>query len=92
MQNGNGGNADKAVATLTALLPTATPGLALNKTADRTTYTSVGQVIVYTYVLRNTGGVKLTGPFTVTDDKLGTFACRSAVSRATDAAVTSTKS
>lgn len=92
LQTGNGSNAARAVATLTVLLPTATPGLSLNKTADRTTYTTVGQVIVYTYVLTNTGGVTLTGPFTVTDDKLGTFVCGSLASLAPGAAVTCTRS
>jgi uncharacterized repeat protein (TIGR01451 family) len=93
LQTSNGSNATKAVATLTVLLPTATPGLSLNKTADRTTYTSVGQAIVYTYVVRNTGGVTLTGPFTVTDDKLGAFVCGSAATTlAPGAAVTCTKS
>ena len=45
------------------MLLTTTPGLSLNKTADRTT-TRPGRVIVYTYVVRNIGGVTLTGPFT----------------------------
>jgi uncharacterized repeat protein (TIGR01451 family) len=78
---------------LTVLLPTAAPGLSLNKSADRTTYTSVGQVIVYTYVVRNIGGVALTGPFTVTDDKLGAFLCGSSTTvLAPGASVTCTKS
>jgi len=76
LQTSNGSNAATADATLTVLLPgNNAPGLSLNKTADRTTYTSVGQVIVYTYVVRNIGQVNLTDPFTVTDDKLGSFAC-----------------
>ena len=53
------------------------PGLSLTKTANPTTYTSAGQTIVYTYVLTNIGNVPLTGPFTVTDDKLGTLTCGS---------------
>ncbi len=93
LQTSNGSNPSQTTATLTVLLPTTTPGLSLNKTADRTTYTAVGQVIVYTYVVRNIGGVTLTGPFTVTDDKLGTFACGSAATiLAPGASVTCTKS
>ena len=93
LQTSNGSNPSQTTATLTVLLPTTTPGLSLNKTADRTTYTAVGQVIVYTYVVRNIGGVTLTGPFNVTDDKLGTFACGSAGTiLAPGASVTCTKS
>jgi uncharacterized repeat protein (TIGR01451 family) len=93
LQTSNGGNAAQAAATVTVLLPTGTPGLSLSKAADRTTYTSVGQVIVYTYVVRNTGGVTLAGPFTVTDDKLGSFVCgSSATSLAPGASVTCTRS
>ena len=90
LQTSNGSNAAPAVATLTVV--PAAPGLSLTKTANPTTYTTVGQVIVYTYVLKNTGNVTLTGPFTVTDDKLGTFTCGSATSLAPGASVTCTKS
>jgi uncharacterized repeat protein (TIGR01451 family) len=54
-----------------------TSGLSLTKAASPTTFTAVGQVIVYTYVVTNTGTTTLTGPFTVTDDKLGSFVCGS---------------
>ncbi|MEO8678560.1 MAG: ice-binding family protein [Vicinamibacterales bacterium] len=52
------GNNPPAVATLVVVPvisppPGNTPGLSLSKTANPTTYTSVGQVIVYTYVLKN---------------------------------------
>jgi uncharacterized repeat protein (TIGR01451 family) len=57
------------------VLPTPQPGLSLTKTADPTTYDHLGQLIVYTYVVKNTGNVTLTGPFTVTDNKLGAFTC-----------------
>ena len=94
LQTSNGSNAAKAGATLTVLLPgNNAPGLALNKTANPTTYTSVGQVIVYTFVLTNIGSVPLTGPFTVADDKLGSFVCGSSTtSLAPGAAVTCTRS
>ncbi len=46
------------------------PGLSLTKSANPTTYDHVGQVITYTYRLTNSGDVALSGPFTVTDDKV----------------------
>ena len=53
----------------------ATPTLALVKTATPSTFAGVGQVITYTYVLSNTGIASLTGPFTVTDDKIASVTC-----------------
>src|SRR5439155_18354672 len=40
-------------------------------------YSAVGQTITYTYTITNSGNVTLAGPFSMTDDKLGTFACGS---------------
>ncbi|MGB9927756.1 MAG: beta strand repeat-containing protein, partial [Methanosarcina sp.] len=48
------------------------PALLINKTADPKTYDSVGDLITYTYNVTNTGNVNITGPITVTDDKVGT--------------------
>jgi hypothetical protein len=45
----------------------------LLKTANPTTYSAVGQTITYTYKITNSGNVTLAGPFTVSDDKLGTI-------------------
>jgi hypothetical protein len=45
------------------------PALSLTKVATPVTYSAVGQIITYNYVIRNTGNVTLSGPFTVTDDK-----------------------
>ena len=46
-------------------------GLKLEKTADKSTYSVVGETITYQYVLTNTGNVILSAPFTLTDDILG---------------------
>ena len=43
--------------------------LTLVKTATPATYDAVGDVISYSYVVKNTGNVTLAGPVTVTDDK-----------------------
>lgn len=61
------------------------PALALVKTVEPTQYTAAGQAVVYTFVVHNTGNVTLSGPFTVNDDRLGTFQCSSAAALAPDA-------
>jgi LysM repeat protein len=43
--------------------------LTLSKAANPTTYTQLGQVITYTYVILNGGNVTLQGPFSIADDK-----------------------
>lgn len=55
------------------------PRLALQKTASPTLANSAGQVITYTYTLKNTGNTPLTLPFTVTDNKIGNANCSAAV-------------
>jgi hypothetical protein len=70
----------------------ASPALSLTKSANPTVYRAVGQVIVYTYTVKNTGNVTLSGPFNITDDKLGTFQCGTAMSLAPGASITCTKS
>ena len=57
-----------ASVTLTVSPTPAQPGLLLEKTAIPLTYTKVGDIIAYTYIITNIGGVTLTGPFKVTDD------------------------
>src|SRR5262249_55729030 len=68
--SGNGLTSNQATATVTG---TQTRSISLTKTANPTTYSAVGQVITYTYVIRNTGNVTLAGPFTITDNKIGTI-------------------
>ncbi|MEO5575625.1 MAG: hypothetical protein ABIR67_07085 [Gaiellaceae bacterium] len=43
--------------------------LTLDKTATPSSYDSVGDVISYSYLVTNTGNVRLAGPVTVADDK-----------------------
>ena len=43
--------------------------LSLDKSASPATYDSVGDVISYSYLVTNTGNVRLAGPVTVADDK-----------------------
>ncbi len=95
LQTNRGNNAAPAMATLVVVPvivqpPGNTPGLSLSKTANPATYTAVGQVIVYTYVVKNTGNVTLTGPFTVNDDKLGLLGCGGPGDLAPGATVTCT--
>ena len=51
-----------------------TPALSLVKSATPSTYSTVGQSISYSYLVTNTGNVRLAGPVTVTDDK-ATVSC-----------------
>jgi len=56
----------QASATVTAIQ---TLGISLVKSANPTTYSSVGATINYSYPITNTGNTTLSGPFTVTDNK-----------------------
>jgi uncharacterized repeat protein (TIGR01451 family) len=44
------------------------PGLQVLKSASPQTYDTVGQVISYSYLVRNTGNVTVVGPITIFDD------------------------
>ena len=51
---------------------TQNPALLLAKGASSPTYDYVGQVITYTFTITNAGNVTLLGPFSLSDNKLGT--------------------
>ena len=87
--SGNTITSNEATATVNAIQ---TPALSLIKSANPTIYSYPGQVIIYTYVVKNTGNVTLSGPFNITDNKLGSFQCGTATSLAPDASITCTKS
>ena len=60
-----------------SLSPAAAQGIAswtLTKTASPTTYSTVGQVINYSYKITNTGTVTI-GSTTITDNKVATVTC-----------------
>ena len=52
-----------------------TPALSIVKTASPLTYSAVGDVISYSYLVTNTGNITLAGPFTVSDDKAADESC-----------------
>ena len=49
------------------------PVLTIEKSADPENYSSIGQIIKYTYNVTNAGNVNITGPLKVTDNKTGTI-------------------
>src|SRR5205085_6645359 len=55
-----------------------TPALSIKKTADNPTYSHVGDVITYSYMVKNIGNVTLNGPFSVSDDKTTNETCPAA--------------
>jgi uncharacterized repeat protein (TIGR01451 family) len=59
-------DSNQATATVTA---NQTAKLTLVKKADLEKFDAVGQVITYSYLVTNSGNVKLAGPVTVADDK-----------------------
>ena len=59
-------NSNAASATVNAVWK---PALTLDKTATPQTYSKVGDIISYSYLLTNSGNVRLRAPFTVTDNK-----------------------
>ena len=75
-----------------SVTPQQNAALTLSKVAKPLVYSSVGQTIVYTYVVTNVGNVTLDGPFMISDNKLGAFPCLTVTSLAPGASVTCTKS
>lgn len=67
-------SSDEEVLTIPAVQ---NPSLLMTKTAETITPAEFvpGRVVEYSYVIENNGNVDLAGPFSVTDDKIGTFAC-----------------
>jgi len=54
---------------------TQAPALTVTKTARDTTYESVGDVIAYDYLVRNSGNVTLSGTVAITDDRIDSVNC-----------------
>ena len=55
------------------VIPVTNIGLEITKKASPITYDDLGQIITYTYTVKNVGNVDIKGPITVTDDKFGTI-------------------
>jgi large repetitive protein len=77
---------DTASATSTTTIH---PELTIHKTSTTADFAAVGDPIVYSYLLTNTGNVTLDGPFTVDDDKVG-VTCPDTVSLAPAGHITCT--
>ena len=59
--------------TVTATITVINVGLEITKKASPLTYDDVGQIITYTYTVKNVGDVDIKGPIMVADDKFGTI-------------------
>jgi YVTN family beta-propeller protein len=66
--------ADYNTVSAIAYINVQSPALEITKKASPITYDYVGQIITYTYTVKNVGNVDIKGPITVTDDKFGTIA------------------
>ncbi len=69
------------------LLRTIAPGYDLTKTASTPTYTTVGQVVTYTYVMRNIGSVRITN-LAISDNRLTGITCSKTIILATNLGTT----
>ena len=47
----------------------------INKVAQSNDFTAIGDTLSYNFIIRNTGDITLTEPFTVSDDKIGLINC-----------------
>ncbi len=61
-----------ATATATA---TQTPGLTVTKSTTATNFSTVGAVVPYSFVVRNSGNITLTSAVTVSDSKIASVTC-----------------
>ncbi|MGD2252553.1 MAG: hypothetical protein PVF70_06525 [Anaerolineales bacterium] len=62
------------------ILLEASPSLSLEKSANRSIYTHVWELIIYTYSVENSGNVPIEGPFVVQDQMLDEWNCPETVS------------
>ncbi|MEP3892512.1 MAG: hypothetical protein ABJN52_00770 [Litorimonas sp.] len=51
------------------------PALAIEKSADRAAFATLGETVTYDYLVTNTGNVTITDPITVSDDKIASVSC-----------------
>ncbi len=65
--------ADYNTATAIVSINVINPGLEITKKASPLTYDYIGQIITYTYTVKNVGDVDIKGPIMVADDKFGTI-------------------
>jgi large repetitive protein len=64
---------DSAQVTVTG--PAPAPAMSMTKTGTPATFSAVGDVVSYDYVVTNTGNISLTAPVTVSDDLIPTVNC-----------------
>jgi large repetitive protein len=62
-------------ATVTILGPVQAPAMTVAKTGSPGTYSAVGQVITYNYLVTNTGNISLTAPITISDNRIANVTC-----------------
>ena len=56
-----------------------TPAMVVAKSATAINFINVGDTITYQYIITNTGNTTLTGPFTVSDNRVPTVNCPTAI-------------